>query len=266
MDFITLNNGVKMPLLGLGLYLLHGRECEKCILEAIDIGYRLFDTAQMYGNEKELGNVVKQCGIPREELFLTTKIYRPNTDYASTKKAIEQSLRALQTDYIDLLLIHEPYHTANDMYKAMEEAYKEQKIKAIGISNFNSSKYINFIHNCNVIPAVNQVEAHVFFQQEELCQTIKQYGTHMEAWSPFATGKKQLFTNSVLKKIGEKYNKTPAQIALKFLIQRGITVIPKTSHEYRMKENINIFNFYLSEQDMEQIKKLDERKTLFGWY
>ena len=265
-EMVTLNNGVKMPLLGMGIYQLHGKACEHAVQEAIKLGYRLFDTAQMYGNEKELGNALKSCGMPREELFVTTKLYSPSTSYTLAKTAIEKSLEALQTEYIDLLLIHEPYRTAKEMYQAMKEAYKEGRIRAIGISNFNCTRYLDFIHSCEIIPAVNQVEAHVFFQQTDLQEVMKQHGSHMEAWSPFAAGKNNFFTNPILLTIGKKYGKTAAQIGLKFLIQRGITAIPKSGYKDRLKENIDIFDFVLSDEDMAAIYMLDKGKTLFGWY
>lgn len=263
---ITLNNGIKMPLLGLGIYQLHGRECEKCVLEAVNMGYRLFDTAQMYGNERELGNAIKECGIPREELFITTKLYSPSTSYKKAASAIEESLKSLQTDYIDLLLIHEPYRTSGEMYRAMKEAYQYGRVRAIGISNFNKGQYLEFVKHCGVIPAVNQVEAHVFYQQKELQETMREYGTIMNAWSPFACGKNNFFKNETLTAIGMKYGKSAAQIGLKYLIQREIVAIPKSSHIERLKSNIDIFDFMLSEQDQLLIDTLDGGRTLFGWY
>lgn len=266
MDFITLNNGIKMPVLGLGIYQLHGKDCERTVLEALELGYRLFDTAQMYGNERALGNALRSSGFPREELFITTKLYSPNTSYARAKTAIEESLHSLQTDYIDLLLIHEPYRTAGEMYRAMREAYKDGKVKAIGISNFNEAGYQNFIRTCELIPAVNQVEAHIFYQQSRLHEVLKRHETCMQAWSPFAAGKNHFFANPVLRSIGQKYEKSAAQIGLKFLVQKGIAVIPKSAHTERLKENINIFDFKLSDQDIADINSLDKQKSLFGWY
>lgn len=231
MEYIKLNNGVQMPVLGLGTYQLHGIECEQCIVDAVNMGYRLFDTAQMYGNEKELGNAIIKCNVPREELFITTKLYSPSTSYERTKVSIKESLKALQLDYIDLLLIHEPYHEAKEMYRAMEEAYRDGLVRAIGISNFNSAQYIDFIQSCHVIPVINQVEAHVFYQQKDIQELILEHGTQMTAWSPFAVGKGDFFRNITLKSIGEKYGKSAAQIGLKHLVQRGIVVIPKTAGE-----------------------------------
>lgn len=263
---IQLNNGIPMPLLGFGTWDLRGKECEQSILDALELGYRLIDTAQMYDNEHEVGSAIKKSGVPRKELFVTTKLYRPSISYDRAKSRIEKSLDNLQLDYIDLLLIHEPYQESQEMYRAMREAYENGKVRAIGISNFNVSLYKKFIRDCGVIPAVNQVEAHIYFQQRELQSVMSGHGTHMEAWSPFAAGKKNVFHNPVLKTIGESYGKTPAQVALKYLVQRGITVIPKSAHRERMIENKNIFDFQLTEEEMRRMEGLDEGKTLFGWY
>ena len=266
MKYITLNNNIKMPILGFGTARISGSECEKTVLDALEVGYRLIDTAQMYENEREVGNAIRKSGIPRNEIFITTKICRPNTNYELTKSAIEKSLKELQVDYIDLILIHEPYENSLDMYKAMKELYNEGKIKAIGISNFNYELYNDFIKNCGIIPALNQVEYHVFFQQNKLLHIMKSNKTNLQAWSPFAFGKNNFFQNEVLLKIAKKYNKTIAQVALRFLIQQGISVVPKSSNKYRLIENINVFDFELSKEDMEIIKSLDKGKTLFGWY
>ena len=266
MNYIALNNDVKMPILGFGTARLEGGECEKSVLTALELGYRLIDTAQMYKNEAEVGNALKLSGIPRNDLFITTKICRPNNSYAATKSAIETSLKELQLDYIDLLLIHEPYEESQEMYRAMKEAYNEGLIRAIGISNFNKKLYSEFIKDCGIIPAVNQIEQHVFFQQNELNELMTLKGTHSQAWSPFAKGKNDFFKNKVLASIGEKYNKAVPQIALRFLIQMNISVIPKSSNKNRMIENMKIFDFELTDDDMNKIKALDEGKTLFGWY
>lgn len=266
MQYITLNNGIRMPILGLGTARLLGEECERSILEALDVGYRLIDTAQMYDNERAVGNAIKQSNISRKELFITSKLHRPSNSYKRAKEGIEKSLNELQVDYIDLLLIHEPYLESLEMYEAMKEAYRDNKIRAIGISNFNSELYSEFIKSCKVIPAVNQVETHVFYQQNELQELMRKYGTHMEAWSPFTAGRKKIFDNETLKIISKKYEKSIAQIALKYLLQRNIVVIPRSSNRNRMIENINVFNFSLTEEDMKMINKLDQNKTLFGWY
>lgn len=266
MDMIILNNGVEMPMLGLGTYPLRGRDCERCVLEALELGYRLFDTAHMYGNEREVGNALRRSGLPRGELFVTTKLYRPNTTYARAKEGIEASLDALRLEHIDLLLIHEPYREAEEMYPALEEAYQEGRLRAIGVSNFNAARYEAFLRSCTVIPAVNQVESHVFFQQAGLLEDLRAHGTHMQAWSPLAAGKNDFFTNPVLRSIGLAHAKTPAQIALRYLVQQGISVIPKSSSRERMKENLGLFDFRLHDEEMRRIRALDKGKTLFGWY
>ena len=266
MKHITLNNGIKMPIIGFGTWPLKGEDCERAVIDALEVGYRLIDTAQMYKNEKEVGNAIKKSKIPREEIFITTKICSPNTTYKKTKEAINKSLKELQLEYIDLMLIHEPYGSSLEMYKAMEEAYKEGKIRAIGISNFNINEYNHFIKNCKIIPTINQVEAHIFFRKKDLQETMKRYKTIMEAWSPLAAGKEKIFENRILINIGKKYNKTPAQIALKYLVQNDIIIIPKTSNKERMKENIDILDFELTDTDIAQISKLDKNKSLFGWY
>ena len=218
----------------------------------------------MYDNEKYVGNAIKHYN--RKDLFLTTKLYSPSTSYERAKSHIEKSLNNLQTDYIDLLLIHEPYIQSLEMYKAMTEGVNEGKIRAIGISNFNKNQYLNFIKSCSIIPAINQVECHVFYRQEGLQKLLDENGTHMQAWSPFACAKNNFFNNPLLKEIGEKYGKTTGQVGLKYLVQTGVSVIPKSSKTERLKENINIFDFNLTNEDIEKIKLLDNGKTLFGWY
>ena len=264
MEYIILNNEIKMPVLGFGTWALNGYDCIQAVSAAIESGYTLIDTAQMYGNEKEVGIAIKNA--PRQNLFITTKLYSPNAGYEKAKMSIEQSLENLQTDYIDLLLIHEPYRQSLEMYKAMKEAYKDGKVRSIGISNFNSTLYLDFIKDCGVIPAVNQVESHVFYQQLNLKSILEQHGTHMQAWSPLAAGKNNFFKNEVLISIGEKYGKTSAQTALKYLIQSGIAAIPKSSNRQRIKSNIDIFDYNLTDDDMQKIKSLDTSHSLFGWY
>lgn len=264
MEYITLNNELKMPKIGLGIYNLND---EDVIVKAIDeIGYRLIDTARMYGNEKILGRAIKRCKTPREELFITSKVYTPDRGYERTKRAIEDSLKNLQLDYIDLVLIHEPYDEGIEMYKALEEAVEEGKIKSIGISNYNKSKYLDLLGHCNVVPAVNQVEAHVFYTRKELQKVLEEYGTVMEAWSPLASGKNNIFTNKVLVEIGKKYNKSAAQIALKYLLSRNMIIIPKSANLERLKQNIDLFDFELNKEDIEKIETLENGISLFGWY
>lgn len=265
MEYVKLNNGVLMPLVGLGTWELRNEECIETVSKAIQLGYRLIDTAQMYGNEKEVGLGIIQSGIERQELFVTTKIYRMSNSYEKTKKAIDTSLKNLQLDYIDLLLLHEPYTQGPQMYKALEEAYLQGKVRAIGISNYNEQWYQDFIKSCSIIPMVNQVEAHVYFQKWELQKQLQDNGTLMQAWSPLAQGMRNIIDNPILVAIGQKYDKTPAQIALRFLVQRGISVIPKSKHQQRLQENIDLFDFELSLDDMQKIHQLDNNRTLFPW-
>ena len=264
MEYITLNNGLRMPKIGLGIYQLND---EDVIVKAIDeIGYRLIDTARMYGNEKILGRAIKRCRTPREELFITTKVYTPDRGYKRTKLAIEDSLKNLGLDYIDLILIHEPYREGREMYKALEEALQEGKVKSIGISNYNKKEYLNLLENCNIVPTINQVEAHIFYSRKELQKILEKNGTVMEAWSPLAAGKNNIFTNEVLVEIGKKYNKTSAQIALKYLLSKNMVIIPKSENLERLKQNIDLFDFELTPKDLEKIETLDKGKSLFGWY
>lgn len=264
MEYVTLNNGVKMPILGYGVYQVNDmQECERCVLDALSVGYRSIDTAQAYGNEEAVGNAIRKCGIDRSELFITTKIWITNGGYEKAKASIEESLRKLQTDYIDLLLIHQPFNDYYGTYRAMEEAYKEGKLRAIGVSNFYPDRFIDLCNFVDVIPAVNQVETHVFNQQIEAKEIMKKYGTQIESWGPFAEGKNNFFQNEVLTSIGLKYNKSAAQVALRFLIQNGVVVIPKSTHKERMEQNFNVFDFELSAEDMTAIQTLDTKQSLF---
>lgn len=263
MNYVTLNNGVQMPQLGYGVFQVNPTECERCVLDAISVGYRSIDTAQSYGNEEGVGNAITKCGVPREELFITTKIWISNAGYEKAKASIDESLRKLQTDYIDLLLIHQPFNDYYGTYRAMEEAYKEGKARAIGVSNFYPDRFVDLCHFVNVKPAVNQVETHIFQQQKAAKEIMKKYGTQIMSWGPFAEGRKDYFTNPVLVELGEKYGKSSAQIALRFLLQSDVVLIPKSSHKERMAENLNIFDFTLDENDMAEIAALDEGKSLF---
>lgn len=264
MEFEKLNNGIEMPVLGLGTYALRGSTCERIVAAAIEIGYNLIDTAQMYRNEQEIGNVIKH--FDRKNLFITTKLYSPSASYERAKRDIEKSLNDLQTDYIDLLLIHEPYSESLSMYEAMKEAYQDGKLRALGISNFDKGQYLNFIRHCEIIPAVNQVECHVFYRQQDLQNILEENGTKMQAWSPFACARNNFFSNPVLKEIAEKYSRTTGQIGLRYLIQTGVPVIPKSSKPERLKENIDVFNFTLDGEDLKKIRALDGGESLFGWY
>lgn len=263
MDYVTLNNGVKMPKLGYGVYQTPPEETERCVLDAIRIGYRSIDTAQAYGNEKGVGNAIVKCGLPREDLFITTKIWISNYGYEKAKASIEESLKKLQTGYIDLLLLHQPFGDYYGAYRAMEEAYKEGKVRAIGVSNFYPDRYLDIFHFSEIKPAVNQVETHVFQQQKAAKKYMEKHGTQIMSWGPFAEGKNDYFQNPVLKEIGAQYGKSVAQVALRFLLQSDVVVIPKSTHENRMKENFDVFDFALTEEDMKKIQALDTGKSLF---
>ena len=263
MEYVTLNNGVKMPKLGYGVYQTPPEETKRCVLEAIEVGYRSFDTAQAYGNEAGVGEALKESGLLREEFFLTTKIWIANAGYEKAKASIEASLSALQTDYIDLLLIHQPFGDYYGTYRAMEEAYKEGKVRAIGVSNFGPDRYLDIEHFSEVKPAVNQVETHVFQQQKIAKPYLQKHHCQIESWGPFAEGRKDMFTNPVLTSIGMKYNKSAAQTALRFLLQSDVVVIPKTTHRDRMEQNFRVFDFELTAEEMAEIEKLDEGQSLF---
>lgn len=263
MEFVTLNNGVKMPKLGYGVYQTPQDITKRCVLDAISAGYRLIDTAQAYGNEEGVGDAVKECGIAREELFITTKVWISNAGYDKAKKSIDESIEKLQTDYIDLLLIHQPFGDYYGTYRAMEEAYSEGRVKAIGVSNFMPDRLIDICKFVNIQPTVNQIETHVFHQQLEAHEYMEKLNVQHQSWGPFAEGKKGLFNNKVLKEIGKKYNKTTAQVALRYLLQNDVVVIPKTTHKERMIENFDVFDFELDKKDMKAIAKLDEKDSAF---
>ena len=263
MQTVKLSNGVEIPILGYGVYQVTPEECERCVSDALSVGYRMIDTAQAYYNEEGVGRAVKKSGIPREELFLVTKVWISNAGYEKAKASIDESLRKLQTDYIDLLLIHQPFNDYYGTYRAMEEAYKAGKLRAIGVSNFYPDRFIDLAEFCDIKPMVNQVETHVFNQQRRPQEIMKEYGTQIMSWGPFAEGRNDFFTNPVLKAIGEKYGKSVAQTALRFLIQRDVVVIPKSTHKERMEQNLDVFDFSLSAEDMETIGKLDKGESLF---
>lgn len=265
MEYIKLNNGVQIPILGYGTYQVTSHTGEKCILDAINIGYRLIDTAQYYRNEKEVGNACRKSKVNRSQLFITTKLWGCY-GYEDTLKSIEHSLKELDLGYIDLLLIHEPTGNINEIYKAMEEKYNDKKIRAIGISNFFETNYLNLLKHCKIIPAINQIETHVFCQQKELRILEKQHGTVHQSWSPLAYGLNNIFNNKTLVKIAKNHNKTTAQIALRFLTQQKIIVIPKSIHLNRIKENFESLDFNLSDDEMKMIEQLETKKSLFNWY
>lgn len=265
MEHVTLNNGVKMPALGFGVFQITDADvCEQAVYDALMSGYRLIDTAAVYGNEKAVGRAIKRSGIPREELFITTKLWVQDAGYEKTKKAFEISLSNLQLDYLDLYLIHRPFGDYYGAWRAMEELYEAGKIRAIGLSNFGSDRLVDLVMNNKVVPAVNQVECHPFFQQKAAFAFMKEYQIQSEAWVPFAEGQKNLFTNEMLSGIGKKYGKSAAQVVLRWNYQRGVVTIPKSIHKERMEQNISIFDFSLTEEEMEKISTLDEGMTLFG--
>ena len=258
MEYAVLNNGVKMPMEGFGVFQVPDQaECERAVLDAIASGYRLIDTAAAYMNEEAVGKAIAKCGVPREELFITTKLWVQDADYESAKHAIQTSLDKLGLDYLDLYLLHQPMGDYIGAYRAMEEAYKEGKLKAIGVCNFYPARLADLCETVEVTPAVNQVELHPFFQQEDALALMKEYGVQPEAWGPFAEGNHGIFTHPVLTKVGEKYGKSAAQVALRWNVQRGVTVIPKSVHKDRMEQNMDIWDFKLSDEDMAEIAKLD---------
>ena len=264
MEYVKLNNGVEMPILGFGVYQIPKEETKRCVLEAIKVGYRAIDTAQSYFNESEVGEAIKECGLPREELFITTKVWIDNYGYEKCKTSVEASLEKLQTDYIDLVLLHQPFSDYYGAYRALEDLYAEGKIRAIGVSNFYPDRLADMcLFERKVIPAVNQVETNPMNQQVKAQEVMDKYGVHIEAWAPFGEGKNGMFTNDVLVNIGKKYNKSAAQVILRWLIQRGVIIACKSTHIERMRENFDVFNFELSKEDMEEIKKLDMGDSLF---
>lgn len=263
MNTVTLNNGVIMPQVGYGVYQVSPAECERCVSDALRVGYRMIDTAQAYHNEEGVGAAVKNSGIARAELFLVSKIWISNYGYEKAKRSIDESLRKLGTDYIDLMLLHQPFCDRYGAYRAMEEAYKEGKLRAIGVSNFYPDHFIDLASNVEIVPAVNQVETHVFDQQIAAQKYMQEFGTHIMAWAPLAEGRNGFFSNPVLETIGKKYGKSVAQVALRWLLQRGVIIIPKSTHIERMQQNIDIFDFELSAGDMAEIAALDTATSLF---
>lgn len=263
MDMVTLNNGVQMPKLGYGVYQVDSAETERCVLEALSLGYRSIDTAQAYHNEAGVGEALRKSGIARAELFITTKIWISNAGQEKAAASIDASLRNLRTDYIDLLLIHQPFGDYYGTYRAMEEAYQSGKVRAIGVSNFYPDRLIDLCHFADITPAVNQVETHVFYQQKAAHAIMEKYKVQHESWGPFAEGRKGFFTNPILNALGKKHEKTAAQIALRFLLQSDVVIIPKSTHKERMAENIAVFDFALDATDMETLSNLDEGESAF---
>lgn len=263
METVKLRNDVIMPIVGYGVYQVDPAECERCVSDALKTGYRMIDTAQAYNNEEGVGAAIAKSGIPREEIFIVSKILISNYGYEKAKASIDESLRKLRTDYIDLMLLHQPFCDRYGAYRALEEAYKEGKLRAIGVSNFYPDHLIDIACNVEIPPMVNQVETHVFDQQTEAQKYMEEYGCRIMSWGPLAEGRNNFFTNPVLERIGKKYGKSAAQVALRWLIQRGVIIIPKSVHIERMEQNIDIFDFTLSNEDMAEIAALNTGKSLF---
>lgn len=263
METIRLSNGVEMPIEGYGVYQVTPEECERCVSDALKVGYRMIDTAQAYNNEEGVGAAVAKSGIDRSKIFIVSKVWISNYGYERAKTSIDESLRKLGTDYIDLMLLHQPFCDRYGAYRALEEAYREGKLRAIGVSNFYPDHFIDLASNVEIVPMVNQVETHVFDQQIESQKIMEEFGTKTMSWGPLAEGRNNFFTNPVLESIGRKYGKSVAQVALRWLTQRGIIIIPKSTHIERMEQNIDIYDFTLSDEDMTEIARLDTGRSLF---
>ena len=263
MEYITLSNGVKMPQLGYGVYLVTKEECERCVMDALSVGYRSIDTAQSYFNEEEVGSAIEKSGISRKELFLTSKVWIEHFGYEECKKSVLKSMEKLRTDYLDLMLLHQPFGDTYGAWRALEELYDAGKLRAIGISNHYADRMVEFANFTRIKPMVNQMEVHPFQQQKELKKWMDKYDIRLEAWAPFGEGRNGLFENETLKEIGKKYGKTTAQVMLRWHIQRGVIVIPKSVHKERMIENFAVFDFSLSEEDMQKIAQMDTATSAF---
>ena len=263
MEYVTLSNGVKMPILGYGVYQVTKDECERCVRDALEVGYRSIDTAQSYFNEEEVGNAIKASGIPREDIFLTSKVWVEHYGYDACRQSVEESLRKLGTDYIDLMLLHQPFSDYYGAWRALEDLYDEGKLRAIGISNFYPDRMVDIASFARIRPMVNQVETHVLNQQTEAKKWMDKYGVQIEAWAPFGEGRGGLFGNETLVNIGQKYGKTSAQVMLRWNIQRGVVVLPKSTHKERMAQNLDVFDFALTDADMAAIAALDTATSSF---
>lgn len=263
MEFVTLPNGVEMPILGYGVYQIPQDICERCVLDALQAGYRALDTAQSYFNEEQVGNAIEKSGIPRKEIFLTTKVWIEHYGYEQAKGSVLESMRKLRTDYLDLVLLHQPFGDYYGAYRALEDLYEAGKLRSIGISNFYPDRMVDIASLARIRPLVNQIEVHPLHQQAEAKQWLDKYGIQMEAWAPFGEGRGGLFTNPALTQIGAKYGKTAAQVMLRWHIQRGIAVIPKSTHIERMRENLEVFDFALTREDMAAVAALDQRQSAF---
>lgn len=263
MEQVTLYNGVKMPIVGYGVYQVSKEECERCVMDALSVGYRSIDTAQSYFNEEQVGNALVKSEIPRKDIFLTTKVWVEHYGYDEAKKSVLESMRKLQTEYLDLVLLHQPFSDYYGAYRALEDLYNAGKLRAIGVSNFYPDRLVDIASFSRVKPMVNQVETHPFNQQVDAKRWADKYGIQLEAWAPFGEGRGGLFENPVLVQIAEKYNKTTAQIILRWHIQRGVVVIPKSTHKARMEENLQVFDFVLEPEDINQISALDKKQSSF---
>lgn len=263
MNDITLNNGVKMPILGYGVYQISKDDCKRCVLDAIKTGYRLIDTAQSYFNEAEVGDAIAECGVPREELFLTTKVWIEHYGYEECRRSVLESIKKLRSDYIDLVLLHQPFNDYYGAYHALEDLYKEGKLRAIGVSNFSPDRFVDLQAFVEIKPMVNQIETHPLHQQREAQKWLEKYHCQIEAWAPFGEGRRQMFDDPTINAIGKRHNKTAAQTILRWLIQRNVVVIPKSTHIERMQENFNVFDFALTAEEMEQINALDTKTSSF---
>ena len=264
MEYFTLNNGIQMPKVGYGvLAITDAAECERCVLDALEVGYRLIDTAQGYGNERAVGSAIRKSSIPREDIFLTTKLWIAGFGYEKAKDAIQGSLDRLGLDYIDLLLIHHPFNDVYGTWRAMSEFYRSGKIRAIGVSNFYADRLVDFVHFNDIVPAVNQLEMHVFHQRPKELEIMNKHNIQAQAWSPIDRGSERLLNNPILKAIADKYSKSIPQVALRYLVQKGVSVVPKTVNKKRMIENISIFDFNLSDEEMIKLQSLDTGKSSF---
>ncbi len=264
MEYVKLNNGIKMPILGFGVYQIPASDTKKCVLDALKVGYRMIDTAQSYFNEREVGEAIRESKIPREEIFVTSKVWIDNYGYEKCRESVLKSLDKMGLDYIDLMLLHQPFADYYGAYRALEDLYEEGKIKAIGVSNFYPDRLTDIcLFGRKIIPAVNQVETNPLNAQVEAQKNMEKYGVHIEAWAPFGEGRNGMFDNTTLVNIGKKYNKSAAQVILRWLFQRGVIVVCKSTHIDRMEQNFNVFDFKLSDEDMEEIKKLDSNDSLF---
>ena len=263
MEYTTLRNGVRIPMIGYGTFQISAEDTKRCVLEALAVGYRSIDTAQGYFNEEGVGEAVAQCGIPREELFLTDKVWISNGGYEKASASIDESLKKLRTDYIDMMLVHQPFNDYYSTWRALEDAYRAGKLRAIGVSNFMPDRFIDLCGFVEIAPMVDQLEVHVFQQQRTIRPYLKERGTQLMAWTPLAQGRNGLFTDPILKETGARYGKTPAQVDLRFLVQSGVVAIPKSARRERMAENFDLFDFHLTDTEMEQLQAMDLGRSQF---